>query len=224
MPGVGRRLVAPLVLYPDAILAHQLVNARQGNPVATPTQLSVDESCLACLSDHLMTRANQHPGPAQQSVACGPAFRRPTKPQSRAGAPIRRRAGQATERICATSRSRHISQQIHREIGRRFSFDLQIHLEPRHLSAQPGQLHLLDNDLLAPAGFSLPAFAALTQLRSVCSTNPSSSATRPMLPTSSARLTACSLNSAVCSCFETRFTSLFLSLCRSCDDYVGGRN
>src|SRR5690606_6706353 len=77
---------------------------------------------------------------------------------------------------------------------------------------------------LAPAGFSLPAFAALTQLRSVCSISPSSSAARAMLPTSSARLTACSLNSAVYSCFGMRFTSFFLSLRRSYDDYVGRRN
>src|SRR3989338_9032467 len=53
----------------------------------------------------------------------------------------------------------------------------------------------------APAGFSLPALAAFTQLRKVCSTKPSSSATRPILPTSATRLTACSLNSAVYSCF-----------------------
>ena len=76
---------------------------------------------------------------------------------------------------------------------------------------------------LAPAGFSLPAVAALTQLRSVCSTNPSPSATRPMLPTRQLA-TACSLNSAVYSCFGMRFTSFFLSLCRSYDDYVGRRN
>ncbi|MCC4118559.1 hypothetical protein LLG90_24685, partial [Aromatoleum toluclasticum] len=37
-------------------------------------------------------------------------------------------------------------------------------------------------------------------------------------------LTACSLNSAVYSCFGMRFTSFFLSLRRSYDDYVGRRN
>ena len=44
-----------------------------------------------------------------------------------------------------------------------------------------------------------------------------------MLPTRQLA-TACSLNSAVYSCFGMRFTSFFLSLCRSYDDYVGRRN
>src|ERR1700694_4252388 len=54
---------------------------------------------------------------------------------------------------------------------------------------------------LAPGGWSLPAFAAFTQLRSVCSINPNSLATAPMLWPLFTRFTANSLNSAVYSCF-----------------------
>jgi hypothetical protein len=61
-----------------------------------------------------------------------------------------------------------------------------------------------------PAGLSLPALAAFTQLRKVCSTNPRSSATRLMLPTAVTRLTACSLNSAVYACFG--ILNIFVSL------------
>ena len=54
---------------------------------------------------------------------------------------------------------------------------------------------------LLPAPLSLPAAAALTQLRSVCSTSPSSRATAPMPWPAFTRFTASSLNSAVYSCF-----------------------
>jgi hypothetical protein len=60
---------------------------------------------------------------------------------------------------------------------------------------------------LAPATIGLPAADAFTQLRSVCSTRPSSFAATTM-PTAWACLTACSLNSAVYSCFGIFFTSL----------------
>src|SRR5690606_32419441 len=60
---------------------------------------------------------------------------------------------------------------------------------------------------LAPGAVSLPAADALTQLRSVCSTRPSSLAATTM-PTACACLTACSLNSAVYSCLGIFFTSL----------------
>ena len=59
---------------------------------------------------------------------------------------------------------------------------------------------------LAPAALSLPVAAALTQLLRVCSTRPSSRAAGPA-PTSSALFTACSLNSAVYSCFGISFPS-----------------
>jgi len=57
-----------------------------------------------------------------------------------------------------------------------------------------------------PGAFSLPATDAFTQLRKVCSTSPSSLAATTM-PTAWACLTACSLNSAVYSCFGIFFTS-----------------
>ena len=60
---------------------------------------------------------------------------------------------------------------------------------------------------LVPAAVSLPAADAFTQLRNVCSTRPSSLAATTM-PTPWACLTACSLNSAVYSCFGIFFTSL----------------
>lgn len=49
---------------------------------------------------------------------------------------------------------------------------------------------------LAPGAVSVPAAVAFTQLRSVCSTSPSSLAATPM-PTACACLTASSLSSAV---------------------------
>ena len=75
----------------------------------------------------------------------------------------------------------------------------------------------LDNSIcsgvtgLAPAPTSLPASAAFTQLRSVCWTRPSSLAATTM-PAIWACLTACSLNSAVYSCFGIFFTSRSSSL------------
>lgn len=53
---------------------------------------------------------------------------------------------------------------------------------------------------LVPRPLSLPAAAAITQLRSVCSTSLSSRATAPMLWPAFTRFTANSLNSAVYSC------------------------
>ena len=63
---------------------------------------------------------------------------------------------------------------------------------------------------LAPAPLSLPAAAALTQLRSVCSIKPKSLATAPAVWPSLTRLTASSLNYAVYSCFGISFM-IFLS-------------
>ena len=48
-----------------------------------------------------------------------------------------------------------------------------------------------------PTELSVPALAAFTQLRQVCSTHPRSSATRLMLPTAVTRVTACALTSSV---------------------------
>lgn len=65
---------------------------------------------------------------------------------------------------------------------------------------------------LAPAGFSSPRSVALTQLRSVCYTNPSSRATGPTPCPAFTRLTFSSLNSAVYSCFGI-LNITFLPLC-----------
>lgn len=55
--------------------------------------------------------------------------------------------------------------------------------------------------VFAPGACSLPAFAALTQLRSVCSTNPRSRATARTVSPDLTRFTASSLNSAMYACF-----------------------
>jgi hypothetical protein len=56
---------------------------------------------------------------------------------------------------------------------------------------------------LPPGALIFPAFAALTQLRSVCSTRPSSFATTPTPWPPLTRFTANSLNCAVYSCLGT---------------------
>lgn len=106
----------------------------------------------------------------------------------------------------AARRSRRTSQRILRKVHRRF-FRMSTCIFSRTFSARR-----LDSSIcsgvtgLAPGAVSLPAADAFTQLRSVCSTNPSSLAATTM-PTAWARLTACSLNSAVYSCFGIFFIS-----------------
>ncbi len=183
-----------------------------------PAQLGVGASRTVRLPNLLMDRADQN---QRLRVGQSLALRRttgPAKPESRSGSPTGHRTGRATGRICAASRSRHISQQLLREICRRF-FVISSSISSRATWARNRDSSICS----APAGFSLPALAAFTQLRSVCSTSPSSSAVRAMLPTSSARLTACSLNSAVYSCSGMRLTSFFLSSRQSYDDYLGRR-
>jgi hypothetical protein len=80
------------------------------------------------------------------------------------------------------------------------------------ISSRSFSTHSLDSSIcsgvtgLAPGTVSLPAADAFTQLRSVCSTRPSSLAATTM-PIAWACLTACSLNSAVYSCFGIFFIS-----------------
>ena len=61
---------------------------------------------------------------------------------------------------------------------------------------------------LLPAPASLPALAALTQLRSVCSDMPYSRAMAAMPRPPAIHATACSLNSIVYSCFGDFIVSL----------------
>lgn len=73
---------------------------------------------------------------------------------------------------------------------------------------------------LPPAPLSLPAAAALTQLRKVCSTRPNSFATPARDWPSFTRLTASSLNSSVYACFgifillPSKVTSSYVTLGR----------
>ncbi len=120
VPGVRRCLVTPLVPSPDAVLTHQALDARQADPVTAPTQLGVNASSAVGLPNLLMDRADQH---QRLRVGQSLAVRRPTppaRPESRSGSPTGRRTGRATGRLYAASRSRHISQQLLREICRRF--------------------------------------------------------------------------------------------------------
>jgi hypothetical protein len=55
---------------PDAVLAHQTLDAWQADPVATPTQLGVNAPGAVGLPDLLVDRADQHQGlPVGESLA-----------------------------------------------------------------------------------------------------------------------------------------------------------
>ena len=62
----------------------------------------------------------------------------------------------------------------------------------------------------APAPLSVPAAAALTQFRSVCSTSPNSLAAAPAVSPSLTRVTANLLNSDVYCCFGICIVSPFM--------------
>ena len=80
VPGVRRCLVTPLVPSPDAVLTHQALDARQADPVTTPTQLGMNASRAVGLPNLLMDRADQH---QRLRVGQSLAVRRPTPCQAR---------------------------------------------------------------------------------------------------------------------------------------------
>jgi hypothetical protein len=112
----------------------------------------------------------------------------------------------------AARRSRRTSQLILRKVRRRF-FWMSTCIFSRAFCARS-----LDRSIcsavtgLAPGAVSLPAADAFPLLRSVCSTSPSSLAATTM-PTAWACLTACSLNSAVYSCFGIFCLTVTLTSC-----------
>ena len=67
-----------------------------------------------------------------------------------------------------------------------------------------------DVTTLAPAPLRMPAAAALTQFRSVCSTSPNSLAAAPAVSPSLTRVTANFLNSEVYCCFGIFIVSPFM--------------
>ena len=146
------------------------------------------------------------------------------RPENRSGSRTGHCAALAGDTICAASRASHDSHQRPREIRRRPLGDLQLISRCATLLRRR-EVYICSGPIcLSPAGFNLPALAALARLRSVFSTKPNSSAVWPMRPTASARLAACPLNSGGYACLRMRFSSPFLSLPRSSDSSVGRRN
>jgi hypothetical protein len=77
LPRVDRRLETPHVPGPDAVLAHQTLDARQPDPAATAAQRGVHRTPAEPPDD----ACESAPTPACRSVACAPPPRQARKPR-----------------------------------------------------------------------------------------------------------------------------------------------
>src|SRR5258708_1249150 len=198
---VCRGLVAPLVPAPDTVLTHQPLDTLLARREAAPTDLlHHPRRAIRPLELRVNGVDQSQQLPITQASALRPAATLP-RPEST-----------DTHRQCRTHRRQRIRLALSFDPGVLHSaslpkyavafFNISFSIRSRAFSARTRDSSICSGVIvLAPGGCSLPAFAALTQLRSVCSTRPSSLATAPTLCPLLTRFTARSLNSTVYSCF-----------------------
>ncbi len=206
MPGVRRRLESSLVACPDAVLAHESFHPPQADAMAAPLQLAVHAPRAVGSLELGVDAAHQRQGlRIAQAGAIGLAAAAPGAVAADAHA---EHLAQLRQGMVAALRVD--PRVLHSASLAKYAvafFKMSTCIRSRAFSALSRDSSICSGVTgFAPAPARWPAWAAFTQLRSVCSTSPSSRAAAPT-PTAWACLTAWSLNSAVYCCFGIVFTS-----------------